>query len=438
METPHLLIIVILASNLVFVSNTAFADTTNNVEIQNILAQPYIIKVGDTFTVNATLVNNSTNTILLQHGVCDGPFSVLFDNHVTVNQNQIMCPMIAMLQKIEPGEKITITSPGSALTYMATEAGTANATITIPYSMRNQTDQNQSEIEKTISKSFLFTITNPDSQTIPVISSPLKQFKSGIAAQDVTCKKGLQLVIKAKDDSPACVQSSTAAKLVTLGWAKIQENNGVLVTLAEGQREGPLLVQKIFADSVQGLDFREYPLATNVGYPITLHIGDSASNGCTVELTLVKISNGTATFLKKEYQNRPCPICLSGNTVIDTPNGPVNVKELKVGMAVLTQDILGHKQSGIILKTGKTLVPQNHMMVHVILYDARELYASPNHPTADGRLFGDLLVGDTLDSSKIKSADQVPYNGTFTYDILPSGQTGFYWADGILVASTLK
>ncbi|MBI3622560.1 hypothetical protein HY212_00580 [Candidatus Pacearchaeota archaeon] len=410
---------------------------TNNVEIQNIQVQPTIIKVGDTFTVNATLVNNSPNTIFLQHGVCDGPFSVVFDNHVTVNQNQIVCPMIAMLQKINPGEKITITSPGSALTYRATTSGTANATVTIPYTI-DQTDQSQSEIAKTISKSFSFTITKSSSQTIPVLSSPLKQFKSGIAAQDVTCKEGLQLVIKAKDNSPACVQSSTAAKLVTLGWAKIQENNGVLVTLTEGQREGPLLVQKIFPDSIQGLDFREYPLATNVGYPITLHIGDSASNGCTVELTLVKISNGTATFLKKEYQNRPCPICLSENTVIDTPSGPINVKELKIGMTVLTQNISGHKQTGMILKTGRTLVPQNHVMVHVVLADKRELYVSQNHPTSDGRLFGELLAGDTLDGSKIKSAEQVPYNGTFTYDILPSGQTGFYWADGILVASTLK
>jgi hypothetical protein len=438
MKTLHLLIIVILATSLVIVSNTVFADIPNNVEIQNIQVQPPTIKVGDTFTVNATLVNTSPNPIFLQHGVCDGPFSVIFDNHVIVNQNQIICPAMAMLQKIEPGEKTTITSPGSALTYRATAAGTANATVTIPYTMRNQTDQNQSEIEKTISKSFLFTITNPTSQTIPVISSPLKQFKSGIAAQDVTCKEGLQLVIKAKDSSPACVQSSTAAKLVTLGWAKSQENTGILVTLGEGQREGPLLVQKIFPDSIQGLDFREYPLATNVGYPITLHIGDSTSNGCTVELTLVKISNGTATFLKKEYQNRPCPICLSENTVIDTPNGPINVKELKVGMTVLTQNSSGHKQTGIILKTGRTLVPQDHIMVHVVLADKRELYVSPNHPTADGRLFGDLLAGDTLDGSKIKSAEQVPYNGTYTYDILPSGQTGFYWADGILVASTLK
>jgi len=61
-----------------------------------------------------------------------------------------------------------------------------------------------------------------------------------------------------------------------------------------------------------------------------------------------------------------------------------------------------------------------------------------NHPTADGILFGDLQVGDLLDGSKIKSVELVSYNGTYTYDILPGGNTGFYWANGILVASTLK
>ena len=411
---------------------------TNDIEIQDIGLEPSKIKVGDSFTVNATLVNNYAAPIFLTRGSCQAPFSVIFDNHVTVSQNQIVCPMIAMLQKIEPGEKTTITSPGSALTYMATTDGTVNATVTVPYSSINQTDPNQSEIKKTISKSFLFTITNPASQTTYVIPLPLKQFKSGIAAKDVKCEPSLQLVIKAEDGSPACVRSSTAAMLVTLGWAKSQEGAGVFVTLAEGQREGPLLVQKIFPDSIQGLDFREYPLATTVGYPITLHIGDSASNGCTVEITLVKINNDTATFLKKEDHARMCPICLSENTVIDTPNGPINVKELKTGITVFTQDSSGHKQTGTILKMGRTLVPPDHVMIHVVLLDKRELYVSPNHPTADGRLFGELLAGDYLDGSKIKSAELVPYNGTYTYDILPSGQTGFYWADGILVASTLK
>ena len=211
-----------------------------------------------------------------------------------------------------------------------------------------------------------------------------------------------------------------------------------LVILSEGQREGPLLVQKIFQDSVSGLDFREYPIATDIGSPITLHLGDSASNGCTVELTLVKISGSTATFLKKEYNDRPCPICLSGNTVIETPNGPLNVKELKDGMTVLTQDQFGNKIIGTILKTAKTLVPPTHKMIHIVLADKRELYVSPNHPTADGRLFGELLVGDTLDGSKIKNTELILYDGTYTYDILPSGQTGFYWANGILIKSTLK
>jgi len=436
----------IFASVLIFFIHNAYADqiqtdNTNKVEILNFQVQPPTIKVGNTFTVNATLVNNSPNLILLQHGVCDGPFSIVFDNHVTINQNQIICPMIAMLQKIEPGEKITITSPGSALTYRASAAGTANATVTIPYTMRNQTDPNQSETEKTISKSFLFTISDNITGTKTVnenVLSPLKQFKSGIAAQDVTCKEGLQLVIKAKDSSPACVQSSTAAKLVTLGWAKSQGNSGILVTLTEGQREGPLLVQKIFQDRIQGLDFREYPLATNVGSPITLHIGDSASNGCTVELTLVKISGSTATFLKKENQNRPCPICLSANTVIDTPKGNLNIKELKIGMQVWTLDNLGHKQAGTILKIGKTLVPPTHKMVHLVLDDGRELFASPGHPTADGRLLGDLSKKDHLDNSHVNSIERVPYGEKYTYDILPSGPTGFYWANDILVGSTLK
>jgi hypothetical protein len=268
------------------------------------------------------------------------------------------------------------------------------------------------------------------------IEPPLKQFKSGIAVQDITCNRGLQLIIKSEDNSPACVKPDTVSQLVQRGWTKSPEN--IFVTLAEGQREGPLLVQKIFSNNVQGLSFQEFPLATNVGNPVTLHIGDSISNGCTVELTLVKISNGTTTFLKKENLTRLCPICLSENTGIDTPNGPVNIKNLKIGMTILTQDSYGNLQTGTILKTGRTLASPDHMMVHVVLSDKRELYVSPNHPTADGRFFGELLAGDALDGSKIKNVEQVPYNGTYTYDLLPSGQTGFYWANGILIESTLK
>lgn len=49
--------------------------------------------------------------------------------------------------------------------------------------------------------------------------SPLKQFKSGIAANNVKCEQGLQLVIKAKDNSPACVKLDSAYMLIKRGWA---------------------------------------------------------------------------------------------------------------------------------------------------------------------------------------------------------------------------
>jgi hypothetical protein len=269
-----------------------------------------------------------------------------------------------------------------------------------------------------------------------LVPSPLKQFNSGILAKDIQCKEHLKLVIKIKDSSPACVKPNSVARLIIYGWNTT--SNESTVNLIAGQQTGSLLVKKIFSDYVEGLNFMEYPLAREEGLPITLHIGEHVSNGCTIELTLVKINDSTATFLKEEHSNRPCPICLSADTIIDTPNGSVNIKELNEGMPIFTQDISGNKYSDIVLKTGKTMVPPDHKMVHIVLDDNRELYGSPNHPTVDGRVFGELFIGDTLDSAKIVHADLIPYNETYTYDILPSGPTGFYWANEILIKSTLK
>ena len=77
-------------------------------------------------------------------------------------------------------------------------------------------------------------------------------------------------------------------------------------------------------------------------------------------------------------------------------------------------------------------------MVHILLSDGRELWASPGHPTADRRILGDLKAGDLLDGAQIIQLERLPYRGGTTFDILPSGATGFYWANGILVDTTLK
>ncbi len=55
----------------------------------------------------------------------------------------------------------------------------------------------------------------------PYTHSPLKQFKSGILANDVKCIDGYTLIIKTEDGSPACVKPETAQKLVARGWGVI-------------------------------------------------------------------------------------------------------------------------------------------------------------------------------------------------------------------------
>jgi hypothetical protein len=85
-----------------------------------------------------------------------------------------------------------------------------------------------------------------------ILSSPLKQFNSGINPNDVKCNSGFQLIIKAKDGSPACVTPQTAQKLVERGWAKsisqttgsvgdsakivTLDQNNQQITLQKGQR----------------------------------------------------------------------------------------------------------------------------------------------------------------------------------------------------------
>jgi len=53
--------------------------------------------------------------------------------------------------------------------------------------------------------------------------SPLKQFKSGIAINEIQCEESLILVTK-HDGSPACVKPLTAEKLIQRGWGIIPDN----------------------------------------------------------------------------------------------------------------------------------------------------------------------------------------------------------------------
>ena len=82
---------------------------------------------------------------------------------------------------------------------------------------------------------------------------------------------------------------------------------------------------------------------------------------------------------------------------------------MKPGMVVWTAGADGKRIAAQVLEVGSIVVPAGHQMVHLVLADGRELLASPGHRNAGDR----------------------------TYDLLPAGPTGTYWADGIQLASTL-
>jgi len=137
--------------------------------------------------------------------------------------------------------------------------------------------------------------------------------------------------------------------------------------------------------------------------------------------------------------SRPnCPICLSAATHIATPAGDVVVTAIHVGTLVWTQGADGSRVAAPVIAVGSTPVPAGHLMVHVMLADGRQLWASPGHRTADGRPLGSLAVGDVVDGSRVGGWEVVAYSGDRTYDLLPAGPTGFYWAGGILLSSTLS
>jgi hypothetical protein len=148
--------------------------------------------------------------------------------------------------------------------------------------------------------------------------------------------------------------------------------------------------------------------------------------------------NGSIDVQQRDPGFPTCPICLGAGTWIDTPDGPVAVEDLRVGSPVWTINASGERIPAPILKTIHVDVPTGHQMIHVALSDGRELWASPGHPTADGRRLGNLKTGDLLDGARIMLLEHLNYEGFATYDLLPSGDTGFYWANGILLGSTLS
>ncbi len=130
--------------------------------------------------------------------------------------------------------------------------------------------------------------------------------------------------------------------------------------------------------------------------------------------------------------------CLSGDTLISTPDGDVLIKNLKPGSPVFTREASGEKSVKSVIRTAKVPVPDGYEIYRLTFNDGKVLLVSGGHPTADGRIISGLEAGDSLDGKGIVSVERVIYADGYTYDILPEGGTGIYWANGVALGSTLS
>ena len=197
-----------------------------------------------------------------------------------------------------------------------------------------------------------------------------------------------------------------------------------------------------YTDNEQLLIYREHKKLTygvqmtdaGGGYDFDLRVG--TGQGERIKGT-VKTS-GETQETSRETSVNTCPICLVKGTLIDTPQGQIPVEKLNKGMIIWTLDVSGDRIAKEIIETAFTIVPSPFHVIRMELNDGRSVTASPGHPTANGKAIVDYLVGDALDGAEVITITDVIYENGSTYDILPDSATGVYWANGILLGSTLK
>jgi hypothetical protein len=170
------------------------------------------------------------------------------------------------------------------------------------------------------------------------------------------------------------------------------------------------------------------------GYRFELRVGTGQGEHITGSIT----NSGVILETKREASVNTCPICLTAGTLIDTPDGQIPVEQLVKGMSVWSVDDSGNRIAAGIIKTAATPVPLYFQAIRIELSDGRTVTASPGHPTADGKAVADYQAGDMLDGARVLKADRFTYESAMTFDFLPDSTSGLYWANKIILKSSLR
>jgi hypothetical protein len=106
---------------------------------------------------------------------------------------------------------------------------------------------------------------------------------------------------------------------------------------------------------------------------------------------------------------------------------------LKEGMLVWSLDSNTHKIAVPVLRTSAIPVSPGHRMIHLMLKDGRQLWASPGHPTSDGRTVIQLEKDAIYDGGAVELKESVAYGAQrhmICFRLVrraSTGRTGFCW-----------
>lgn len=127
--------------------------------------------------------------------------------------------------------------------------------------------------------------------------------------------------------------------------------------------------------------------------------------------------------------------CVSPNTTLSTPDGNRPIADLRTGDLVYSVHE-GRVAAVRILATQKIGV-KDHAMARLRLRNGFVLEISGEHPTGDGRSLFDLSPGERIGEAFVEELSVVPWDGSFTVDVLPDSDTGTYFVHGLWLGSTM-
>ncbi len=247
---------------------------------------------------------------------------------------------------------------------------------------------------------------------------------------------------------PVCSEGYSVTK-ISVGSYSCQPTNPPLLSNAssysKGEKVGAFTIAAVNQNNVTGYYNSPYPIERpGLGAFTIMHVGDVLNPTCDgsapLVITAINFPDSITVSAGKSSGGSPGGGLFGSLLVNDCVDhaGKINGKEKQGGMLLWFEETDYNRVEAKVIKINRVFVGNEHRVIDLKLVDGRELFASPNHPTYDGRKIADLRVGEAYDKSTVRSIQLVQYKHQFTYDVLTDSQTGDYFANGILVGSTLR